>query len=614
MPVLLNSDPYSKMGKPSKTDLELEYQILKSLQDDGLDYRKRIEKNQMILTEEDGLQPLGFEPQQHRILDAIEESRRRSGRVRLWILKPRRMRCSTALQGWAFDRGLHSEQPGQCYTLANDQRVKTEMFDMVDRYRKHYGEEAIDYLTRRRPTEIKLTNDYQFSFDILSDYAGSSSTLMVVIATEVAKAKGAKNAMDSVMPAARMADVIGESTANGQLGDGKFFYDRWKLASSGNSAWLGLFMGWQEHPHYLIPQTDQRFEELMNEPLSREEQELQKAYKLKDEQLAWRRDVITTECGGDADFFRQDYPSNPDEAFLKVEGKRVFDMSLTRTNRTKAKPPIATGFLRWKKGRAPKRNSEGDCTNKRRLAVEFVPDESGDLRIWQWPDEDWNNYRNRYLIPGDVAEGVEGGDASSSAVLDRHNREWVAALHGQWDPTVFGRNMVMLALFYGRGTVCPEINSIGNATMKECERLYDNLWDSVKDVPGDPDEQDEEGKLGHRTTNTNVLAEAFRDVMREDLWYDPDELFWSEALNVVRKKNGRPNLNGMDRTVVRCIGALIDTMMSPVYVKRPEREQEPDYGNNKRFPDREDEVKDGEFVTADYDGEEGSNWMIAGLQ
>ena len=55
-----------------------------------------------------------------------------------------------------------------------------------------------------------------------------------------------------------------------------------------------------------------------------EERELRRLYGLAPEQLAWRRWCIANNCGGDAEYFRQEYPLAPHEAFLAT-GRCVFD-------------------------------------------------------------------------------------------------------------------------------------------------------------------------------------------------------------------------------------------------------------------------------------------------
>jgi len=545
--------------------------------DREIPYRERIEQNCMILTESQGIQPLVIEPQQHRILDAIEASEARTGFVRLVILKPRRMRCTTIIQARNFDVGSHSPTPGQCYILTNDQRVKFECFDMMDRYRNNWVSGDIEAINKRRPSELKLENDYQFTFDILNDYAGSSSTLMLVHATEVAKARGAKSAMDSVMPAAKYAGVIEESTANGQLGDGQYFFDQWTLAASGNSEWMGLFMGWQDHPHYHIEQEDRRFNRLMypeedtwNKGFLAEEQGLMKAYGLSVEQLAWRRYTIQTECGGDVDFFRQDYPSDPSEAFLKVEGMRVFDMDKCRVARLAAiesnkQTPPAIGRLEWNV--KPILDLRGFCQNREALEVGFVEDPQGSLRVWEFPSKRMDSVDNGYAGASDIAKGVEGGDSNDATILNRWGSNISASWHELSSATMFGDSLAKLAMWYNC-QIAVELDGVGDATITRMLQLVggDYVWAKHKRSPGQIVTETDFGKWGWKAMNRHDAVTALIDVVLRKGWEDHDEEAWTEIMNVTREASGAPKLNGMDRTASRCILAHLDRMLPPAYI------------------------------------------------
>ena len=74
---------------------------------------------------------------------------------------------------------------------------------------------------------------------------------------------------------------------------------------------------WFEMPDYRKP-VPPGFE------ITEDELELKAKYGLDDEQLQWRRYTIRNDCGGDSRQFEQEYPSEPDEAFL-LSGEGVFD-------------------------------------------------------------------------------------------------------------------------------------------------------------------------------------------------------------------------------------------------------------------------------------------------
>jgi hypothetical protein len=103
-------------------------------------------------------------------------------------------------------------------------------------------------------------------------------------------------------------EVFLESTANGM---GNYFHEQWKMAESGDSRYLPIFVPWYWQAEYRSTVAEDFV-------LTDEEAELQAHYGLDDAQLAWRRNKITELSTGAVDGlrqFRQEYPFNAAEAF-----------------------------------------------------------------------------------------------------------------------------------------------------------------------------------------------------------------------------------------------------------------------------------------------------------
>jgi hypothetical protein len=123
---------------------------------------------------------------------------------------------------------------------------------------------------------------------------------------------------------------VEESTADGQNG---YFFDTWNLAVSSEEGTLdpGMdgtdlkphFFPWFEDPEYRIPfdPTDKWGRALGKR--AEDEQFLSDHYRIDDDQLRWRRWQIA-QLG--RNMFKQEFPENPDEAFLPV-GSAVFTKS-----------------------------------------------------------------------------------------------------------------------------------------------------------------------------------------------------------------------------------------------------------------------------------------------
>jgi hypothetical protein len=165
-------------------------------------------------------------------------------------------------------------------------------------------------------------------------------TLMNVHISEFAFWTGDKKATLSgimqAVPAIPGTMVIIESTANGF----EEFQKMWSAAEKGENDFVPVFFAWYEMPDYRMPVPP-------GTKWTKEELELKERHKLDDEQLSWRRWCIKNNCGGDEKIFRQEYPSNPDEAFI-VSGESVFDNEVIIKLRDRAPKPEKVGEFTYK--------------------------------------------------------------------------------------------------------------------------------------------------------------------------------------------------------------------------------------------------------------------------
>jgi len=186
----------------------------------------------------------------------------------------------------------------------------------------------------------------------------------------------------------------------------------------------------------------------------------------------------------------QEYPSNPDEAFLK-SGRPVFDIDALRKIVT---DEPAYGWL-----------DELDVEKK------FNPDASGPLGLWEPPLEG-----EKYTIGVDVAEGLEYGDYSSCHVIKASTGEVVATWHGHIDPDLLGTDVAApLGRWYNRALVLVESNNHGLTTLTALRREnYNPLYSQKRlGTKGTPTTQ----AMGWRTTASSKplaideLNKAIRD-------------------------------------------------------------------------------------------------------
>lgn len=282
--------------------------------------------------------------------------------------------------------------------------------------------------------------------------------------------------------------VIIESTANGF----NEFKDLWDGAVAGTNGWRPVFLPWYMEPEYrkpVEPNTVWTAEErkMMGPPPepskagpvgrgeARERYEPwtkgrgeysglcpdAEQYGLDEEQLSWRRWCIKTNCGGDEQLFRQEYPNTPDEAFL-LSGDPFFDNDTVMARRRAAPTPLRVGLFQHDEpeieGGEPKnwRFAEGGKENN------FI-------RIYEEPVPG-----RPYVIGGDTAG--EGSDRFTAHVIDNTDGHQVAELQHPLSEILYARQIFCLGHYYNDALIGVEVNFSTYPELKLEEWHYPNLY------------------------------------------------------------------------------------------------------------------------------------------
>ena len=239
--------------------------------------------------------------------------------------------------------------------------------------------------------------------------------------------------------------VIIESTANGF----NEFKDLWDGAVAGTNGWRPVFLPWYMEPEYRKPvESDAVWTD--------EELRLKETYHLDEEQLSWRRWCIKTNCGGDAQIFRQEYPATPDEAFIAT-GRCVFDKDALTLRREQVRK------LRPERGRFAYTYDDRRTQGDKITDIRWEPDERGEIRILHRPEAGVP-----YVLGGDTAG--DGSDCFAGQVLDNRTGAQAAVLQQQLDETEYTRQMYCLGMYYNTALMGIEIN-YSTYPQKEMQRL-----------------------------------------------------------------------------------------------------------------------------------------------
>jgi hypothetical protein len=305
--------------------------------------------------------------------------------------------------------------------------------------------------------------------------AGRSATLQVLIATEVARwaLEGVANAADVLAGLLKCVPnlpgtLVGlESTAAGAAGD---FYERWQTAidfetlKAGREGFVKVFAAWFEFADSVRDPKKEGIESY--DDLTEKERDYAQRFTLTLEQCAWMRWAVRDECSGDWDKFCEDYPFDPESAFL-TSGRRRFNVGMIRRMKERAKQyEPALGVI----------TEIGDGER-----YVWTPSETGECQVLRWEEPRGGM---RYVLVCDLMTGeseVVGEDPDSHAVavwragmwtaegwrppklvaqLVDNWEEWLKRKQYKlwWDIDVLERKVWDLAQYYGSCRIVVETN------------------------------------------------------------------------------------------------------------------------------------------------------------
>ena len=245
--------------------------------------------------------------------DKLEQQKKETGKVRAIILKGRQQGISTYVGGRFYH--IVSHRTGfRAFILTHQQAATDNLFEMVKRFHSYCPIVV-------RPIE-GANSSKEFNFispesgykvgTAGSKGIGRSSTIQIFHGSEVGLWENGIEHLDGIMqsiPRTDRTEIILESTAQGK---GNIFYNLWKESLEGINEFMPVFIPWFWTDEYRIPLAED-FE------LTEEELEYKRLYQLDNEQINWRR--VTTNSSQLKELgFKQEYPSNAEEAFIVTGG------------------------------------------------------------------------------------------------------------------------------------------------------------------------------------------------------------------------------------------------------------------------------------------------------
>jgi hypothetical protein len=512
--------------------------------------------------------PFELGPAQQKLEALIDKIRKRGRPVRIVALKARQVWVSAGTAAEFFHDCAFV--PGQkALVVAHEADASRNIFGYYQQFQQKFKafREVIGTLGVLRNNDYLLAwqgGGYIKVATANNLKTGRSYSLRFLHLSEFAFWRDAKTLMTGLMQAVPNDPhtiVVVESTANGQ---GNEFHRMCLEAMdpTSNSEWEFFFFAWWEHPEYSIRPavlgfaSDAEFEHSLGKTDKARwgnECELRDKYSLTLSQLAWRRWSIQNNCGGSVAVFHQEYPSNPEEAFL-ASGRPRF--SLEHLN----KMPAA-------KREAADAGTAGELIeyyNGPKLVTAFMPGEGGPLVVYKKPAAG-----KLYVAGVDVAEGIDvsltlgAGDPDYTVVciLDQSTGEQVAKLRGRLEPAAAAEYSARLFRWYAWAYVVPEANGPGIAYLEGLlrEEYPPALIYHRRPLP---DEMEVDGdhttlsRIGWKTTSvTRVQLISNHDRRIREfsvIINDPHTLM--EHINFVIKPGGRAEHqdNQHDDEVIAC--------------------------------------------------------------
>jgi hypothetical protein len=290
-----------------------------------------------IVAKDGTILPLVFNRAQRVLHAKLEKQKYETGMVRAIILKGRQLGCTTYVQARYFHR-TNFRGNLSAFVLAHQVESTVKIFGMAQKFRQNLPQDFQVPLEKDTERAMVMSGGSSYTVGTAgSAQIGRGMTVQLFHGSEVAFYENADQLSTGLMQT--VADVAGtevifESTANGP---GNFFYDIVMGAIAGKNGFILVFIPWYYDDGYKdfpgLPECD----------LDEKEQKyymIHKADGLTLEHLAWRRRKIASFNNQEWKFV-QEYPFNPEEAFVKAEG-RFFDLARVYLARGKKVPDDIT--------------------------------------------------------------------------------------------------------------------------------------------------------------------------------------------------------------------------------------------------------------------------------
>ena len=332
--------------------------------------------------------------------------------------------------------------------------------------------------------------------------------------------------------------IVLESTANGT---GDYFHTEWEKSKKGESDKKPVFVPWFEVELYReeIPDIASFAKEIYENRNNEKGKYFwflwEKGATL--ENIYWYKNKLKEYPSHAA--MMAEYPTDDIEAFQNT-GEAVFDRYQIEKIRERCKDPVYIGEIYGKSHKG--RSALSD--------IRFSSEESGNLYIWQMPDN--TRITNRYVTVVDVGGRSGKSDFSVIAVFDRYWMmfggipEVVAQWRGHIDHDLLTWKSAQIARFYNNSLLVIESNTLEteNTDGEHTEYILDELSGSYSNLyarnSSETIRENVPVKWGFHTNRSTktMIINHFISILREQDYVEKDTMACDEMRCYEKKSNG----------------------------------------------------------------------------
>ena len=450
---------------------------------------------------------------------------------RFIILKSRQLGFTTFIVLWIFDEILFNKNK-EAAIIAHTKDDAVEIFDRKVAFARNNLPGSIKFalaITTDSAKKLKITRKDGSTSTFLVTNSARSGTFHYVHATELAELfiKYPKKALEFVkgtIPAIPMdgGRLFIESTANGMAG---YFYDTFTEGYKMRDDFTRGMSKAIPYPVFYNWQWDEMDMEAVDEDIPVDKMQVNSdidwaGYKaehnLSDREITYYY-LKWLSLKRDVNSLRQQYPTTAEEAF-GASGRTYFSQS-----RMYDFYQNVHGYERFK--------VVDDRDTQKPI---LIPDPKGPLYVWKKLQPN-----KKYVIGGDVAEGLADGDWSVLSIVDEETHDLVGIYHCHEEPYDFAHSANRVGRIYNNALLAIESNKDGLYVNDTLLRMsYPNLYyreeqdDAVKAISR---------KVGWRTTSITrpyALAAMNTAFNNQDYWVH--KILLEEMLAFLRNSRDKP--------------------------------------------------------------------------